>query len=677
MEEYLITMSRLADISDLKAKIHQLCLIPLHRLRLFLLNEPSEENNQENSPGTSRTLCALPEKDGPCLQFARQGLNGGFLSPSEIPTTIMVFEMTLNNRTPTNQETSHTTYFDSSLSTENAYEYADQELKHYGDSTECLFLDTDPIRIARAMSCILWPKSPDQVAVGLRVDAIDQRGHWFPGSIVEVEMDDNIILESIDNDKIQIKVHFDNFSTKWDLTYSYSDLLKGNLCPLYSHSRPKEYPIEFQVLNYAGVSNDPLGYPFLLQFHGEWSEARAGAHILSQASRYMEFSSKGISAAVRDGEMNRIYRDYQIILSATIDSLIGLDRDFVNSSFSKGFDVANGDKPDTAGIVKEARKKLQSYLPKLPFKVSVVNTASRNDNMEEFDFEYRLDRNIGNIINPQMQFILRWRTVGSSDPRPLYVEPRIVSCESSDNPSRPQKVEPSDESNYFSHGGMSIGVCLDEFCKEQKLEEADSWKCPKCKDVREGNQCMTLWRLPDLLTFHLKRFNCSARWREKITTKINFPLTGLDMKKWCDEESPCCSDNYVYDLIGVVNHYGGMTGGHYVATCKVTACSAEGSEEVEHNFNGAGVHAFGTKERVQSAGWKLGRSKDKDYIHTRTALAASKSVTESSEPLWLQFDDDSVEPIPPRVVNDESAYVLFYRRRQLSPANVARYSTLD
>jgi hypothetical protein len=28
-------------------------------------------------------------------------------------------------------------------------------------------------------------------------------------------------------------------------------------------------------------------------------------------------------------------------------------------------------------------------------------------------------------------------------------------------------------------------------------------------------------------------------------------------------------------------------------------------------------------------------------------------------------------------VNTESAYVLFYRRRQISPSNIARYSTMD
>ena len=96
---------------------------------------------------------------------------------------------------------------------------------------------------------------------------------------------------------------------------------------------------------------------------------------------------------------------------------------------------------------------------------------------------------------------------------------------------------------------------------------------------------MTLWNLPDLLTFHLKRFNASSRWREKISTRVDFPLTGLNMREWCDKQSPLCRESddeaFIYDLVGVVNHYGGMTGGHYVATCKATACSPDGSARDE------------------------------------------------------------------------------------------------
>ena len=83
-------------------------------------------------------------------------------------------------------------------------------------------------------------------------------------------------------------------------------------------------------------------------------------------------------------------------------------------------------------------------------------------------------------------------------------------------------------------------------------------------------------------------------------------------------------------------------------------------------------------ETVQT-GWRLGRNKEKDQtaVQSKFAAAAARAASESSEPLWLQFDDDMVEPIPPENVVSETAYVLFYRRRRLSPANIARYTSLD
>jgi ubiquitin carboxyl-terminal hydrolase 8 len=76
-------------------------------------------------------------------------------------------------------------------------------------------------------------------------------------------------------------------------------------------------------------------------------------------------------------------------------------------------------------------------------------------------------------------------------------------------------------------------------------------------------------------------------------------------------------------------------------------------------------------------GWKFGRQKVDSNQSKATAAAAARAAGDSAEPLWLQFDDELVEPIPPRQVVSETAYVLFYRRRRLAPSNIARYSTLD
>jgi ubiquitin C-terminal hydrolase len=50
--------------------------------------------------------------------------------------------------------------------------------------------------------------------------------------------------------------------------------------------------------------------------------------------------------------------------------------------------------------------------------------------------------------------------------------------------------------------------------------------------------------------------------------------------------------------------------------------------------------------------------------------ASSNSTNNSSNDPWLNFDDEFVEEIPASKVVSESAYVLFYRRRRLTAANV-------
>ena len=37
-----------------------------------------------------------------------------------------------------------------------------------------------------------------------------------------------------------------------------------------------------------------------------------------------------------------------------------------------------------------------------------------------------------------------------------------------------------------------------------------------------------------------------SEWQEKISTKVNFPITGLDMADWCDESFPTLKHNYSF-----------------------------------------------------------------------------------------------------------------------------------
>jgi ubiquitin carboxyl-terminal hydrolase 4/11/15 len=113
--------------------------------------------------------------------------------------------------------------------------------------------------------------------------------------------------------------------------------------------------------------------------------------------------------------------------------------------------------------------------------------------------------------------------------------------------------------------GLHLEDCLDEFAKEEVLSAEDPWYCPRCKKHRRASKKFELWKCPDILVIHLKRFSSSRSLRDKIDAKIDCPIEGLDLSErvGLKEDKPM-----LYDLIAVDNHYGGLGGGHYTASVK-------------------------------------------------------------------------------------------------------------
>ena len=112
--------------------------------------------------------------------------------------------------------------------------------------------------------------------------------------------------------------------------------------------------------------------------------------------------------------------------------------------------------------------------------------------------------------------------------------------------------------------GISLDDCLDEFGKAETLSENDAWYCPRCKEHRRASKTFELWKAPDILVIHLKRFSAQGRnLRDKLDVFVDFPVEGLDLTSRVamqeDGKSP------LYDLFAVDNHYGGLGGGHYTA----------------------------------------------------------------------------------------------------------------
>ena len=109
----------------------------------------------------------------------------------------------------------------------------------------------------------------------------------------------------------------------------------------------------------------------------------------------------------------------------------------------------------------------------------------------------------------------------------------------------------------------NIYECFDLFTTPESMSGENAWfneTTQKKEDILRG---VTFWSFPKILVLTLKRF--SPDGRQKLNSSIEFPLENLDLSKYVRGYHP---ESYKYDLFGVCNHMGGVSGGHYTSYVK-------------------------------------------------------------------------------------------------------------
>eukprot|EP01016_Furgasonia_blochmanni_P046622 TRINITY_DN6746_c0_g1_i8.p3 TRINITY_DN6746_c0_g1~~TRINITY_DN6746_c0_g1_i8.p3 ORF type:complete len:155 (+),score=33.87 TRINITY_DN6746_c0_g1_i8:60-467(+) len=69
-----------------------------------------------------------------------------------------------------------------------------------------------------------------------------------------------------------------------------------------------------------------------------------------------------------------------------------------------------------------------------------------------------------------------------------------------------------------------------EFVNDEQIMEG--YKCEKCKKESKVSRKLSIWRLPEVLVVHLKRFDFGRFRREKINTRVRFPVNNLDLRSF-------------------------------------------------------------------------------------------------------------------------------------------------
>jgi len=169
-----------------------------------------------------------------------------------------------------------------------------------------------------------------------------------------------------------------------------------------------------------------------------------------------------------------------------------------------------------------------------------------------------------------------------------------------------------EDDSLNTNRNYNIYDCLNLFTRREKLNKENAWYCSNCKDHKQADKKMEIYKAPQILILHLKRFKTNkvssigsfyfSSGSKKINLKVEFPIDQLDIRKFIlgpDKEQG------IYELFAISNHFGGLGGGHYTAFAK-------------NYFNGK----------------------------------------------WFEFNDSSVSQAYEKELVTEAAYVLFYRRKQ-------------
>lgn len=182
------------------------------------------------------------------------------------------------------------------------------------------------------------------------------------------------------------------------------------------------------------------------------------------------------------------------------------------------------------------------------------------------------------------------------------------SSNNSDN-SNSSSCNSTTETNNTTTSNESCHLidCLSSFIELEELTETELYYCSNCQQKQRSTKRFWIRRLPDVLCLHLKRFRYNNFLRTKIDDYIQFPIQGLDMKRFVmvnkhETRGSSCGPT-TYDLVAFIEHHGsGLGSGHYTAYCR-------------------------------------------------------------HDGYWFHFDDSSVTACDESTVRKSKAYILFYNRR--------------
>lgn len=171
-------------------------------------------------------------------------------------------------------------------------------------------------------------------------------------------------------------------------------------------------------------------------------------------------------------------------------------------------------------------------------------------------------------------------------------------------------------SRHHSEIFFTIDDCFNEYCREEILDEQNLWLCDGCNNKVKAIKKLQLWTAPPILVIQFKRFGNQRI--SKDNRLIKYPIEHLDISSIISPAQLYANKCYKYRLQCVINHAGGLNGGHYYTYCL-----------------------------------------DEDTYQ------------------WYEFDDNHVSDISQNAIVNNNAYLLFYMREDMiKKSDIDKYANI-
>jgi ubiquitin carboxyl-terminal hydrolase 4/11/15 len=248
---------------------------------------------------------------------------------------------------------------------------------------------------------------------------------------------------------------------------------------------------------------------------------------------------------------------------------------------------------------------------------------------------------------------------------------------------------------------VTIYDCFDLFRVPEQLGEENAWYCNKCKEHKRATKKMEIYKAPEVMMIHFKRFRAgsSILSKGKIGTRIEYPTTDLDVGKYVlnhklPNDYPVNRIKPYYDVEETtIIPESPSTSGEQSGVI-VPEDSSNTSTTVINNNNTAIIEETKTSETTANSTanttqeWNPIMIKSNDDGVTGEEAHAQKQSLKYDlfgvvnhygnmgfghytaygfnhiEKKWFCFDDSSVNGESPNGVCTPAGYVLFYKRQR-------------